>query len=241
VAVPAAIKHFLFIAVPMILLLIGISLFRDTFPHWSGPAWVTLMPLAAIVLAQKHAMVYPRALRAAIVLAGCVALLGLGLIFFYPGSMGYRQPERFGKGDFTLDMSGWTGAGKAFATIKQNAEKNGLMPEGAPMVSSKWFPAAHLDYYFCRPQEMAMVGLGSLHDLHHYYWLNAYRIKDVSMEKAWLVVPSTEPVQPSEAFSSYYNSIDSLATITAVRGGRPARYFRIYRLSGWKGQVPMIR
>lgn len=236
IAPAAPITLFAFIALPMILLLVGVSLFRTTFPHWSGPGHVTLLPLAAIYLAGRPAMRMPLLLRGALMTIVFVAFLGVGLAHFYPGTLGNKKREKLGHGDFTLDLHGWSSAGKAFGKVYQKEVSLGLMPREAPVIAHKWFPAAHLDYYFCRPQGLALLGLGTAVDLHHYLWLNG-RQPVTSAEKAYAVVPSNVTFDLPAAFNGWYSRIDSITTLHSFRSGKESRYFTVYRLTGWKGKT----
>lgn len=229
-----------FVALPMIGVLIFVSLFRSTLPHWSGPGYVTLMPLAAIYLSTLPTNQMPRQLRASLVTTALILLVGLGLIFFYPGTMGNKKSERYGTGDFTLDLHGWRKAGTAFAKIYQTHLANGTIPKGTPVVAHKWFPAAHEDYYFCRPMGIQLIGLGSVLNLHQYAWSNRWRLPEANMNNAFCIVPSNESYSPQEEFSRYYNHIDSVAAIQNWRGGKLTRTFTVFLLHGWKGTLPPL-
>jgi 4-amino-4-deoxy-L-arabinose transferase-like glycosyltransferase len=233
-----AISIFNFIALPMIAILLIISLFRNTLPHWSGPAYVTLLPLAAIWLSEKE---YPRIQKWATGFALFIMLLGIGLINFFPGTMGKKEMEKLGKGDFTLDMNGWTKAGNAFSQIRQKHIEAGIMKPANPVVAHKWFTAAHEDYYFCRPENIELIGLGEMNDLHHYLWMNEWRIPVTDMQNAWCIVPSNESYNAKEQYNSYYDRADSVATIIAERSGEPCRNFTVYKLSGWKGYKSALK
>jgi 4-amino-4-deoxy-L-arabinose transferase-like glycosyltransferase len=220
-----------FIALPMVVVLIVIAVFRNTFPHWSGPAYVTLLPLASIYLAEKKS---PIIARRAIGFAAFIMVAGLLLINFYPGTLGAKTVEKRGTGDFTLDMYGWGMAGKSFAIIREKEIKSHRIDSKAPLVTYKWFPAAHEDYYFCRPLGIEMIGLGNIHDLHHYSWMNSWRMRNADPEKAWCIIPSNEKFDPAEKFSDYYTGIDFVTTIIESRNGKTARNFYVYILTGKK-------
>ncbi|MDB5196359.1 MAG: glycosyl transferase family protein [Flaviaesturariibacter sp.] len=229
-----------FIALPMIGILVAVSLFRTTFPHWSGPGYVTLLPLSGVYLSTLPSPQMPARLKWALGTIAVVATLGLGLIYLYPGTMGSRKEERFGHGDFTLDLHGWTAAGRTFDSLYKSETTTGIMPKGAPVVAHKWFPAAHLDYYFCRPVGAPLIGLGTEIDLHHYLWLNRWRAPQAAMEKAYAIIPSNLDYNVAETFGNYYTTADSVTTIHQSRLNKPVRYFTVYRLQGWKGApVPL--
>jgi 4-amino-4-deoxy-L-arabinose transferase-like glycosyltransferase len=227
--VQPALKTYALIALPMIIILLAVSLFRNTFPHWSGPAYITLLPLAGIYLAeQKH--VFPPSVKWALGFSLFVVILGIGLINFYPGTLGKKSETELGKGDFTLDMHGWRSAGKVFGEIRQKEVSAGLMSADAPLISYKWFPAAHEDYYFSRPLGLEMLAFGSEQDLHHYLWTNTWRIPKADMTNAWCIVPSNERFDVKEKFSHMYSRIDSLTLIEDRRSGKMARKFIVYTM-----------
>jgi hypothetical protein len=221
-----------FIALPMIAILVTVSLFRNTLPHWSGPAYVSLLPLASVWLAEK---ISPRLQKWATGFALFTILPGIVLINFFPGTLGKKQMEKRGSGDFTLDMYGWRKAGAAFLQLRQKQIEAGTMQAANPIVAQKWFTAAHEDHYFCKPAGIEMIGLGKLNDLHHYSWMNEWRIKKADMQNAWCVIPSNESYRITETYTPYYEKVNYLATIISMRSGKPSRSFTVYRLSGWKG------
>jgi hypothetical protein len=230
----AALVIYNFIALPLVCILVAIAFFRNTFPHWSGPAYVTLIPLAAIYIAEKNKKTL---LKSALFFIAFILAAGVLLINFFPGTTGKKAIEKLGTGDFTLDMFGWKDAGRSFADIRVREIKAGRMNADAPIVSYKWFPAAHEDYYFCRPSGIEMIGLGNMHDLHHYSWMNKWRMPKQNMQQAWCVIPSNENHDAVEKYGYWYAKIDSLTTIESYRNRKLARLFFVYRLSGWKGFV----
>ena len=213
--------------------LLVVSFFRDTtLPHWSGPAFVTLIPMAAIYLAEKKRSFFPPVLRSSLAVFLLIYTGWAIVLQYYPGTFS-RDTDNLGKGDITADMFGWEDAGHQFSAIREKDISEGLMPEGAPMVTSHWW-GAHVEYYFCRPVDMVMIGLGTK-KTGHYLWLNASRSRNVNMEQAYCVVPSTDRYRiPYE----HYKQIELSRVIDVNRNGRPAHRFFVYRLKGFKGKVP---
>ncbi|GAA4337787.1 ArnT family glycosyltransferase [Flaviaesturariibacter amylovorans] len=240
-AVREPLRLFTFIALPMIGVLLAIALFRDTLPHWSGPAWVTLLPLTAIFLATRRERPVPRLPQHALAFTGLLVAVAIALTFAVPGTLGKKDPKELGFGDFTLDLHGWREAGPEFAALYLREKNEGRMPAGAPLVAHRWFPAAHLEYYFAAPNEIPVLGLGDLHNIHHYAWRNRFALHAMDLTKAWCVVPSNEWYDARTQFREWYAQADSVTTITQTRGGQPARYFTVWRLSGLnkKAAVPV--
>ena len=86
-----ALSIYNFIGLPLGLLLLFISLYRFTLPHWSGPAYITLLPLAAIWFAEvSKKLVYPKFLvfnLAGTILFYIVCTLTIN---YYPGTFGSK-------------------------------------------------------------------------------------------------------------------------------------------------------
>ena len=222
-------------------IILFISLYRaDTLPHWSGPAYVSLIPLAAIWLdGRNKKRAGPKVLYWT--LGGHVLFLLLSTltIYYYPGNLGSKANTNLGTDDLTLDWYGWKAAGKQFDSLYKKDVREGIMPENSPVVCYKWW-GAHQEYYFCRPAGIQMIGLGNIINLHEYMWMNRYRKSQVNFQSAYCIVPSDELYDARNLYGVYYEKIEPAAEIKISRGGEPAHNFYIYRLTGWKNDLPEI-
>ncbi len=64
----AAMSIFSFTAIPLIFCLLLMAFFRKTLPHWSGPAYIALIPAAAVYLSQlKRPVLFPLMLRLSVI------------------------------------------------------------------------------------------------------------------------------------------------------------------------------
>ncbi len=227
------------IALPLILLLLAIALFRDTtLPHWSGPAYVTLLPLASIRLAaMSRTRLFPRWIKTSLGAFVLVLVVLTLTILFYPGTLGSKDPKSYGKGDLTLDFYGWEEAAQQFATQHQKAVRQGLVPANTSVVCYKWW-GAHIEYFFCRPMGLTMIGMGNLNNLHEYQWLNKERKHAVNLNQAYCIVPADEYYDVEKQYAHYYREIKWINTIVTYRNGQPAHLFHVYHLKGWKGRLP---
>jgi len=233
-----ALAIYTFIGIPLIALLLFISIFRNvTLPHWSGPAYVSLLPLAGIWLANTSPKTFPKSLRWGLGIFILTYLTYSLVIEFYPGTYGSKNSEDYGRGDITLDMYGWREASRQFQTFYKNDISKGLMPEGAPMVTSNWW-GAHVEYYFARPLHLKMIGLGKPEHLNEYRWTNRYRKDEVDLNKAYCIIPADDKYYvPSDFFQK-----KELALIIDVnRNGKPAHRFLVYRLTGLKKEIPVVK
>ncbi|MDQ6722746.1 MAG: glycosyltransferase family 39 protein, partial [Thermoproteota archaeon] len=67
-----------FIAIPMIAIFIIFSFFGDTLPHWTGPAYITLIPIASVYLCNKYPdTFFPKSIKWALALLFIVLTVGV--------------------------------------------------------------------------------------------------------------------------------------------------------------------
>ncbi|RYY84996.1 MAG: glycosyltransferase family 39 protein, partial [Chitinophagaceae bacterium] len=130
--VRSALPLFNWIALPHAGFLLFVALFRDTtLPHWSGPAYVTLLPLAAIALAeQPRKRFLPRAVLGAVFTYLFTLCAWMGVVHHYPGTYGSKDPVQLGTGDISLDLFGWEEAGAAFGRIYASEQRAGRISTG---------------------------------------------------------------------------------------------------------------
>lgn len=232
-----ALAVFILIGTPMAFLLLLISLFRNvTLPHWSGPAYVSLLPVAAIWLADTSKNPFPKILRWGL---GVFLLVYLGYswaVKFYPGTYGSHNMQEYGRGDITLDMYGWRTASLRFDSLYKDDVAKNRMPANAAMVTTHWW-GAHVEYYFARPLQLKMIGMGHPWHLNEYLWTNKWRANETDLNSAYFIIPVDDKYTlPSE----YYQSKEQALVIDVNRGGRLAHRFLVYRLKGLKKPVPVI-
>jgi len=226
-----ALAIFNFVGVPLAFLLLFISMFKNvTLPHWSGPAYVSLIPLGSIWLANQRDIAFPKALR-----WGAAAFLLACLIYclateFYPGTYGSHDESDFGRGDITLDMYGWRAASVKFDSLYREDVTKGNMPSNAAMVTAHWW-GAHVEYYFARPLHLKMIGIGQPQHLNEYLWTNKWRKAETDLNYAYCIIPVDNKYSlPSD----FYRSQERALTIDVDRSGEPAHKFLVYRLKGLK-------
>lgn len=234
------IKLILFISGPVILLFLGFALFRRTLPHWTGPAYTTLILIAACWQRDKISRLkllkpFPGLAVWAIILTVLFATVGIGQVtrgwFYNP-----RQavPSELGKNDVTLDLYGWQQISKKFTLVLTNTEKEGLIKKNAPIISWRWFPAANIDYYIARPMGMKVLALGKFEDIHKYAWLNKARGGFHPGMDAWFICTSRDFKDPVELYGACFDSINIVATLPVYRGGKHVMNAFVYRLHSLK-------
>ena len=226
-----SIAVFKLMAVPLLTIIFLIALFRTTLPHWSGPAYIAMLPIAAIGLSElncaKFKIFYRSAFAYSIIFLGLI----ICLLNFYPGSFSNETGVALGKNDISLDAYGWKESGEKFGAIYKS--RNGLAKY--PLVCNTWW-GAHDEYYFARPLDIKTIGLGPILEIHHYAWRKKIDTLQLKMDTAYCIVHSYDYFDTQKAFSTYYNKIDSIATIPVNRNNKLAYNFYVYELTGWKGK-----
>ncbi|QEC41512.1 ArnT family glycosyltransferase [Pseudobacter ginsenosidimutans] len=226
----------LWLGLPLILTVIFLSLFNDTLPHWSGPAYSTLILLTAARLSGINSRKVKKWTTAGISLTAGVLLTAICIINYWPGTLGNKSIPDFGKHDITLDMSGWRNFGKDFSNLYKEDKKSA---KDSPrfIFSNYWFPAAHLDFYVARPIGLFVKGIGDINAIHHFAWLNEKLPELKPGEDAYYIGISNfyEPVP--EAITKRFSEVSAPVSIPQIRNGKVARYFYVYRLKGYKEMV----
>ena len=220
----------LLIALPMIGLFLLFSLTRPTLPHWSGPAYVLLIPLSAIWLSSIETRKARNIVIAALSLLLLTLTLGTAEIKtgFIPLDH-HTEPTKLGRNDITLDLYGWRQAGEKFAEIQAQEVARGVMHADDPIIGNKWFPTASFQYYAARPLGINVLGYGPLKDIHKYRWINE---KVGGFEKGknyWYLADSHFFLDPEEIYKyTNFLKIIYIATIPIQRNGKVVRNVYVY-------------
>ncbi len=222
---------FLWLSLPLISLLLWMSLFNDTLPHWSGPAYISLLLIAAIYTDQQ----YPKKTVAPLVKTAFITFvvslcLGVFAIHYLPFRIGNNNPVHLGKGDITLDMSGWKNFAIRFDSLYRKDIREGRMKPGALLISDYWFPAAHLDHYIGQPDHINLLAIGPLNDIHQFAWLNQRRPPLRKGDDAYFIYPSNYYGPPKDSLRNCFWSVEDSVVITQFRMSKPVRNFVIYRM-----------
>lgn len=188
---------FLLSSLPLIVTVLYLSLYKSTLPHWSGVAYLTLIPLGGAYLSSINSKIKP-------LLYG---ILGLCMLVFLTANIvnrGWLLPvektvdnTKLGKKDFTLDMYGWRqSAEKINIFINENKELSAL-----PIVIDQWYPGSHIDYYYAKPFDKKLAPLGSLKNIHKYYWSRGEDFTEP--EEAIFITDSKNHKDPKAVYKNY--------------------------------------
>ena len=240
ITIDVSVKRLLLLmSLPLIVLLLFIALFRDTLPHWSGPAFVGLIILASSYLADlkinsKSLLQLPKGVMASGILIIVVLVAGPLVINYYPGTMGKTADDNLGLFDATLDMYDWEFFESEFENIRQSDIK--LKKTNTTfIINNKWFPAAHIDHYIAEPLKLDFVAVGKLEDIHTYAWLNQHRKQLNAGDDAYFITFSNSFLNPDELYSKKFVKINKPVIVTQYRNNLPARKMLVYLLESYKG------
>jgi len=228
-------KRILLLAsLPLAGMFLFFALFRQTLPHWSGPGYIALILIAAVYLSQKNEakrflIPLPLMISALVMIAG----LSIGLAEIKAGFIGQQaseDPKKLGRHDVTLDMSGWRKFVEEFRKLRIDDIASGEMSAMAPIIITRWFPGAHLDYYVARPSRQNVIGVGELKNLHKYSWINRLRPGLYPTSDAYYITTSRDFKDPLPTLSPYFTEIEEPVIIQGFKGEKHVRNFFIYRL-----------
>jgi len=238
---PQVIKVLLFTSLPLIFVLLFTSLFRDTLPHWSGPAYISLIILAACHFAPisgpatvKSNFLFKLPYVATLLLF-LIVFSGVVLVNYFPGTIGKQEKETLGSGDFTLDLYGWQDLAHEFKLLRQRNISAGISNTSF-IISNKWFPGAHIDNYVTQPLGLSFIAIGNLDNIHTYAWLNHYRKPLKNGDDAYFITLSNNYANPNLQYSHLFRKITKSVSIPQLRNGKPVRNMLIYLLKDYRGK-----
>jgi hypothetical protein len=153
------------------------------------------------------------------------------VIHFFPGTLGKKEIASLGRGDITLDLYGWKSLAQELKPFMEQDLNSGIKAD--VIVSHKWFPAGHIDYYVAQPLGLQLFALGDLHQIHHYAWLQ----KDAELLKpgddAYFIGFSNGVQAPDSSICSSFNHVSEPRIVQQMRQGRPTRVIYLYLLEGY--------
>ncbi len=220
----------LLVGLPLIILATSVSLFKELLPHWTGPAYASLILLTACYFSRRQWSAssmrkVPAGFTVAITVLLFIVIAGVLLINFYPGTPGKKEPGRRGYGDFTLDMYGWRKFAGSFDSIYHRAHNgNG----NTLIMADEWFPASHINYYVARPLNIRMLVMGSVEYIHQYKWINRQLGPVTDSTDIYVISPTNSPVHVENLSVLQQRIPDKIDSVIQYRNGEEARRFYIY-------------
>lgn len=238
---PSHSAFLLLLSMPLLVVVWLMTLFKDTLPHWTGPAYTTLIPVTAAWLAHRREgkeLLFPRVLKVSLALPVVLLTVLVVALHWLPVALGSKDDQRLGKGDLLLDMSGWHQFGQRFQSLYKDDAAKATMKPGACMITDYWFPAAHIAYYVAKPASIDAIAVGSYANIHHFAWLNLQHTALQLGQDAYYITVSNyyDPLPP--AIRNAFVKVEPSVFIDQRRQGAVVRHFIIYRLKNYQGGIP---
>jgi hypothetical protein len=225
-------KLLLLLGLPLIVVLLFLSFFRETLPHWSGPGYVSLSLIAAVYVSEEHRLY--KWVKYSCFFVLLIAIVGDLLINFYPGTIGKQTEENLGENDFSLDMYDWQFFKNEFQKKILSDHALGITNTRF-VINNKWFPGSHIDNYIVQPLHLNFVAVGTLEDIHTYHWLNNHREKLKKGDDAYFITTSNTYTNPVDIYANTFHSIGKPFVIKQYRNKQPVRNLVVFLLKDFKG------
>lgn len=223
------IRLLLLAGIPMILLFLGLSLFRSTLPHWSGPGYLTLLPLTALWIRNSRSLIMPYLSLMVMLLIIGISMIQIRTGIFRVGTL-FAHAKNSEEADFSLEIYGWEQLGEQFKDLAAKHEASGSIRKSAPILSYRWFPAANLEYYVAKPSGRFVLAAGDLDAIHKYAWINRIHGGFRLNSDAWYITSSRDYRPPSDLPGVYYQEVMPADTINILRNNKTAYRFFVHRL-----------
>jgi hypothetical protein len=234
-AMQAEYKNLLLLTgLPVIITFIIFSLTRTTFPHWSAPGYFSLILITSVWLESKESKhLYPLSLKLSnglIVIILFLGILSTNYGFIKLGGTDTDDITKKGNGDVTLEMYGWKQIGEQFKQYNDSMVSTGTMKEDAPVITSKWYDAAHAEYYVSYPLKKDVYCLSSLLDSRNYHWLNEKRKPLKQGMFGYFIITSHDYKIPDIIVNKDFASLGEPRIFEIRRGGEIAEYAFVYKI-----------
>lgn len=222
-----SLRLLLWFSLPLWGLVLFMSLFRDTLPHWSGPAFFSLLIIAAAYLDQVTLKFNPRAVQFSLGLYFFIIVIGIGVINegWFIDAWTAKNPERKSQ-DITVELYGWKQGRKKFDSLR-NAQ-----PQRTSniLLSDRWYPGSHLDFYIAQPLKMKMLVEGPINDIHQYHWINPKVGELNTGDDAWYIATGRYNRNPNETFKNKFERIELVDTLNILRSQQVVEHLYVYYL-----------
>ncbi len=237
------INFLLLIGLPLSILVLLMSMYNRTLPHWSGPAYYGLIICAAIYTSSYLLKIKPAVANRYVLGSNAFVLLLLiiALTQVYNGRLPLQQsekPTKLGSQDPTADLYGWDKAATLIDDqLKLWVQSDSLQADFS-VVCSKWFPASHIDYYYALPNEKKVYVYGDIKAQHIYKKINTTLGQPKPESDMVYITTSLNYHAPKAELLQHFETDDREPKILTVeRKGKPLFHIYLWRLKRLKREI----
>ncbi|WP_075591059.1 ArnT family glycosyltransferase [Labilibacter marinus] len=244
-AVSKPIAFLIYTGVPLSLIVLVMSMYNGTLPHWSGPGYYGLLVVASIFSTTELIRKSPKAF-ARYVYGGNIfilAILMLAMVQTYTGFIpldNETQENKIGRKDPTLDLYAWDKIGEEIQVYLNEEIENKQLQENYVVLTHKWFPAAHLDFYFALPNEKPLLVLGDIKAQHIYKKINHLRGGISIGQDACFITTSLYHKEPKPELADYFKNYTKEPKVISIeRAGKKALNVYIWKYKNLQKELPL--
>ena len=181
------IRLYLFGNIPIIVFFVFVSLTKPTLPHWAAPGYTLLIIPLSFLLAKKLEYI-----KWVLLFFLIVFLIAPLFVRFYqfPINTNPSNEKQLGSNDFTLDLCGWENLGDSIQSWMSSKNGKSKLNNESAFVVDKWFPGAHIQYYVADKLSWPTYGVGSISEIHQFYFFNAQLTKIDDVENLYYLTTS---------------------------------------------------
>lgn len=231
----------LWFSLPLILLVVVLSLFNRTQPHWTGPAYYGLILVAATLLdrlPQLQLNKFIKGINAANWLL--VATLIVGIVHSNVGLLPSLPPkniETMGQYDFSIDMYGWQQVENKIDSLLIAEKTSNPAFDANFLMTRNWFPAGHLYYYVSTPLQKPLYVYGTLGERHHFKQVNLH-FGPISKGSNGLFIQLSQYPRPFPSLlNRHFETIEPLKPLMIYRRGKPVYAIFAFKLHNAKTEI----
>ena len=230
----------LLIGVPIIIVVLLMSFYNRTLPHWSGPGYFSLILITSYYCIHLANEKFNK--KASKVIIGGVIffymICGLALIQIKNVFIPFSENSEIGKNNFAVDLGHWENIAYE---IKDCIQKHNLneteISSTNYILTHNWFPAAHIDYYYALPNKMKLYVLGNYKKQHEYLKINKLRGAIPTESSAFYITTSNYFQRPDNKLLDKFESFNKLETIPLEIKGKTIANIFIWKLNNLKEEI----
>ena len=228
-------------SLPLIVTTLCMSFFNRTLPHWSGPSYFSLIILCALSISSLE--IVQRKKFISLAYWGHILLTLLIALGIFQVTTGYLLPSnpenslKTGKNDFTVDIALWPEISAVLAKEIPSTNTSTFI------ITSNWFPASHIDYYYAQQHNIPLYVVGGTNNKHQYAMINEEKGM-ISKGSTGYYMTTSHSYRPlPKSLTPLFTQIEDPTILPVVKNGKIRLYIHLYTLNSlladWNPNSPL--